>query len=141
MVPAERGGAARAQVIASVTAKTLRAEIKKHVDPSAHLNTDDLNIYRGIGDKWPGGHSFVRHSLNEFSRGNVHTNTAECFFSLIKRGMFGVFHAVSKKHLHRYISEFVFRWNTRKEDDGSRVVAAVRAAEGKRLMYKEPAVA
>ncbi len=81
----------------------------------------------------------MRHSLNESSRDNAHTNTAESFFALIKRGPYGTFHAVSKKHLHRYVSEFVFRWNTRGDDDGQRVIKAVRASEGKRLMYRKPA--
>ena len=66
------------------------------------------------------------------------TNTAESFFALIKRGIYGTFHAVSKRHLDRYVAEFAFRWNTRKDEDGERVAKAVRAAEGKRLMYRAP---
>jgi len=73
-----------------------------------------------------------------YVRGDIYTNTAESFFALIKRGVYGTFHAVSKKHLHRYISEFEFRWNHRKIDDGERTVAAIKSAEGKRLMYYEP---
>jgi transposase-like protein len=141
MVLVQRGGAASAMVIPNVTGKTLRREIEKGVERSAIINTDDYKGYRWLTYNWPGGHKTVNHSVNEFSRGDAYTNTAECFFSILKRGIFGVFHAVSKKHLHRYVSEFVFRWNTRKTDDGERLVAAVRASEGKRLMYKEPAVA
>lgn len=72
--------------------------------------------------------------------GDVTTNTAESFFALLKRGVYGAFHAVSKRHLHGDVSEFEFRWNHRRMDDGSRVVAAVRARKGKRLYYREPAV-
>ena len=64
--------------------------------------------------------------------------TAESFFALVKRGINGTFHAVSRKHLHRYMGEFGFRWNSRKVCDGDRVALAVQGAEGKRLMYREP---
>lgn len=80
----------------------------------------------------------MNHHLDEYVRGDIHTNTAESFFALLKRGMYGTFHAVSKRHLHRYVSEFQFRWNTRKVDDGKRVVAAIKGADRERLMYHEP---
>ena len=70
--------------------------------------------------------------------GTVHVNTAESFFALLKRGLIGTFHAVSRHHLHRYVNEFQFRWNHRKVDDGARTVAAIRGAEGKRLYYRDP---
>jgi hypothetical protein len=79
----------------------------------------------------------VNHTRREYARGDVHTNTIEGAFSLIKRGMYGTFHSVSKKHLHRYMSEFEFRYNTRKLDDGARVEAAIKRCEGKRLTYAE----
>ena len=66
------------------------------------------------------------------------TNTVEGFFSILKRGVYGTFHSVSKHHLHRYLSEFEFRYNTRKLDDGERTLAAIRRAEGKRLLYAAP---
>jgi transposase-like protein len=134
----ERNGNARARVIPNVTGKTLKAAINEHVEPEARINTDDFRSYRSLTYNWPGGHDVVKHSIGEYSRGSACTNTAESFFALLKRGVFGVFHAVSKKHLHRYVSEFEFRWNTRKDHDGERVAKAVRAAEGKRLMYREP---
>jgi hypothetical protein len=100
--------------------------------------TDQLPTYKRIGKKFPGGHYTVMHHLNEYVRGDVHTNTVESYFALLKRGLYGSFHAVSKKHLHRYISEFEFRWNTRKVDDGERIVLAIKGAEDKRLMYYQP---
>ena len=72
---------------------------------------------------------------HEYARGNVTTNTVEGFFALIKRGMYGTFHSVSKKHLHRYLAEFEFRYNTREMDDGERTLSAIRKSEGKRLRY------
>jgi ISXO2-like transposase domain len=68
----------------------------------------------------------------------THSNTVESAFSLLKRGIYGTFHNVSRKHLHRYVAEFDFRWNARKVDDCERLALAVRSAEGKRLRYKQP---
>jgi hypothetical protein len=68
----------------------------------------------------------------------VHTNTAESFFSLLKRGHYGIFHQLSKKHLHRYCTEFSFRWDRRRITDGERMVEAIKGIEGKRLYYEEP---
>lgn len=62
----------------------------------------------------------------------------ESFFSRLKRQLYGTHHAVSKRHLHRYVAEVAFKHNTRKLDDGQRVLAALRMAEGKRLMYEQP---
>jgi len=134
----ERKGKIRACVIPNVTGKTLRNKMRETIHDSARIMTDDLRQYRSIGREFAGGHKFVRHTFGEYVRGDIHTNTAESFFALLKRGIYGTFHAVSKKHLHRYISEFEFRWNTRKIDDGKRVVAAIKGADGKRLMYREP---
>ncbi len=141
MAMVQRDGEVRTRVIANVTAKTLKTAIDENVEETARLNTDDFISYRPIGRRWPGGHDVVRHSEREYANGDACTNTAESFFALLKRGVYGTFHAVSKRHLHRYVSEFEFRWNHRKMDDGSRVVAAVRAGEGKRLYYREPTVA
>jgi len=134
----KRGGDVRAKVVAKVTSKTIGKEIFDNVDLRSHLITDQLRLYRTIGRKFPGGHSEIRHDLGVYVHGDIHTNTIESYFALIKRGLYGTWHAVSKKHLHRYISEFEFRRNSRKMDDGKRVAAAIKGAEGKRLMYREP---
>src|SRR5229473_867458 len=79
------------------------------------------------------------HSKGEYAKPDgTHSNTVESAFSLLKRGIYGTFHNVSRKHLHRYVAEFDFRWNARKVDDGERLARAVRSAEGKRLRYREP---
>jgi hypothetical protein len=92
----------------------------------------------GVYPEFSNGHFRVNHFWNEYARGDIYTNTVESYFALLKRGPYGTFHAVSKKHLHRYVSEFEFRWNNRKLDDSKRVVAAIKGADGKRLMYREP---
>lgn len=133
----QRPGNVRARVIANVTAKTLKREMLKAIDPSARLNTDEYNAYRGIGKNFAGGHGTVMHSAEEYvNELGDHVNTAESFFALLKRGHYGTFHWFSRKHTHRYCDEFSFRWDRRRTSDGERMVAAIKGAQGKRLMYK-----
>jgi transposase-like protein len=134
----QRPGNVRARVITNITAKTLKREMLKAIDTSAHLCTDELKTYRNIGRLFAGGHGTVLHSAGEYVKGTDYTNTVECFFSLLKRKFYGTHHAVSKKHLHRYIAEAEFHWNTRLCNDGERIWAAITASEGKRLMYRWP---
>lgn len=134
----ERGGNIRRKVVANVTAQTLKTAIREQADEAARIITDENNAYTGIGAEFAGGHDTVCHGAGEYARGDVNTNTAESSFALVKRGLMGIYHAVSKKHLPRYLAEYDFRWNTRKMNDGERTVAAIQGAEGKRLMYKSP---
>src|SRR5439155_9459514 len=101
----ERNGTIRRRVVPNVTAKTLKAAILECVDRKAQIITDEMSSYEGIGSKFRGGHERVCHSSGEYVRGSVHTNTAESSFSLPKRGLVGIYHAVSKEHLHRYVNE------------------------------------
>jgi hypothetical protein len=98
--------------------------------------TDELSAYAGIGNEFVGGHEIVNHGRKEFVRGKASTNTAESYFALLKRGIHGAFHHVSKQHLSRYCNEFSFRWNHRKIDDGKRTAAAIKGSHGKRLFYR-----
>jgi len=134
----ERPGRIRVKVVPNVSKNNLRREIMNTVDTSARLCTDEFPTYRGIGREFKGGHGSVQHNIMEYVKGADHVNTCESFFALLKRGMYGTFHAVSKKHLHRYASEFEFRWATRKMGDGERIAATIRGGEGKRLMYRTP---
>ncbi len=134
----QRGGNARSMVVPNVTGETLKGAIREQVDPSAAIMTDEHASYRGLGRDFAGGHHTVSHKAKEYARGDVHVNTAESYFALLKRGIIGTFHSVSRKHLPRYSDEFQFRWNTRDLDDGARVVQAIRQSEGKRLRYSEP---
>jgi transposase-like protein len=132
----ERGGKVRATIIPDRTAPTLAPAITPVVKPSARIMTDEWIGYHGVKLGFA-SHETVNHSENEYARGDVTTNTVEGFFALLKRGMYGTFHSVTKRHLHRYISEFEFRYNNRKLDDGARTVAAIQAADGKRLTYSQ----
>lgn len=138
----QRDGEIRTRAIADVKPGSLKAaiyEMAEGVDPSATLNTDQHKMYRAIGRRFA-SHRVVNHPAREYFRHSDQAgiNTAECFFGLLKRGIHGAFHHVSKRHLQRYCDEFSFRWNHRKVTDHERTIAAIRGAEGKRLSYCAP---
>jgi transposase-like protein len=138
MVLVEKDGRARTKCVERVTGKELKGAIKKHCEPTSKIVTDEFPSYRGLDKDFSGGHSVVHHSSENYvNEEGEHTNTAESFFALLKRGHYGVFHSLSKQHLFRYCNEFAFRWNNRKVSDGERMVEAIKGTEGRRLMYKE----
>jgi len=132
----ERGGRIRTKTVERVSAKALKSAIRENVRKDARIMTDEFPSYRGLGREFTGGHETVNHGERQYVRGDVHVNSAESFFALLKRGVHGTFHHVSKQHLHRYCDEFGFRWDHRKATDGERTVEAIRGATGKRLMYQ-----
>jgi hypothetical protein len=100
--------------------------------------TDDFLAYNGIGCGFEGGHLLVNHSAGEYARDDgASTNTAESYFALLKRGIVGSFHSVSKQHLNRYCDEFSYRWSTREISDAARTVKALEKSKGKRLLYHD----
>lgn len=133
----ERGGRVRPMVLPNVTWPVVKDAIRSHVDQTSRILTDDHRVYQSVGKYFAGGHETVRHSVHEYARGDVHTNTIEGFFGLVRRSLDGIYHSVSKKHLHRYLGEFEFRYNNRKLSDGERAVLAIRQSDGKRLTHKE----
>ena len=133
----ERGGRVRAFPMPRITANNLMTSITAHVEPSARLMTDELNAYRSVARRTGREHQTVTHGRGEYVRGDVHVNTAEGFFSLLKRGINGVYHHVGRGHLERYCDEFSFRYDHRKVSDGKRAGLLVAGAEGKRLMYRD----
>ena len=134
----ERNGRARSWPIANITSEILQEAVRHNVHPSASIQTDQHGSYKGVGKYFAGGHETVNHAKFEYARGNGSTNEVESYFALLKRGITGSFHSVSKTHLHRYCDEFSFRWNERKVSDEVRTVKALGLIEGVRLMYKEP---
>jgi hypothetical protein len=133
----QRDGKIRYRMMERVTAAKLASVIAEHAELSCRLITDESPAYRVVGRKFAGGHETVKHAAYEYVRGDVHSNTVEGVFSLLKRGVMGSFHSVSRKHLPNYLGEFEFRWNTRHNNDGERVSKAIRAMEGKRIEYRE----
>jgi transposase-like protein len=132
----ERGGHARSFHVARVTSKTLRPIIVKTADRASHLMSDGARMYPAVGREFA-AHSAVDHSAGEYVRaGHHHSNTVENYFSILKRGVYGVYHHVSEAHLSRYLTEFDFRYNTRLVTDMERTEQAAEGIVGKRLTYR-----
>ena len=134
-------GKVRSVVVQRVTAETLRPILSDAIRKGSNLHTDEALVYYALEDKFP-KHRVVTHAKKEYARKDadgmlVTTNTAEGYFSILKRGVNGVYHHVSKHHLHRYLSEFDFRYNARDTTDGERAVLALLGVDGKRLMYRD----
>jgi transposase-like protein len=133
----QREGNAVSKPIERVDSANLKSAIREAVDQQSTIMTDEWKPYLGIGSEFMGGHLVVNHGIGEYVKGDISTNTAESYFALLKRGIHGTFHHVSKHHLKRYCDEFAFRWNHRKVNDGTRAEHAILGAEGKRLTYKK----
>lgn len=134
MTMVERNDKAKTAVIPNVRRKTLHDMAKPVVDKSAVIMTDAHVSYEGLEEHFA-AHKVVDHATT-YVRGVVHTNFAESYHSLLKRGGIGTFHNVSDKHLGRYLYEFDNRWNARAGSDGQNAQSTIQSAAGRRLMYK-----
>ena len=132
----QRDGPARATPTRKLSTAALASTVQRHVSMDAQLMTDEFKSYYGL-DRLYEGRESVKHSAREYVRGNVHTNTVESFFALLKRGIVGSYHHVSRKHLNRYCDEFAFRWSNRHVTDTERTTLALQQTPGRRLPYKK----
>jgi len=130
----ERGGKVRTEIIADRQKPILHDAIAKHVEDGAKVITDELTSYWGLEEKYI--HEVINHAY-EYVRENVHTNTMENFWSLLKRGLNGTYVAVEPFHLFRYIDEQAFRFNNRKNSDSGRFLKTMSQIVGKRLTFSE----
>ena len=134
----ERKGQVRSQHVPDVTSKTLRSILVEQVDQRSTLNTDDAGQYRHMHKDFA-RHEVVNHGIEEYVRGEAHTNTIESDFAILKRGIFGTFHHVSQQHLKRYLAEFDYRYNEREllgVSDEDRFAKSIPGIVGKRLTYR-----
>lgn len=134
----ERDGRVRSHHIPRVNGETLRPILEAHADKKSAFMTDTAGGYLHIGREFA-RHEMVDHGKDEYVRGDVHSNTVEGYFSILKRGLTGVYHSVSEAHLHRYLAEFDFRHSNRAKlgiDDVSRADIALLGVKGKRLTYR-----
>jgi transposase-like protein len=132
----QRGGMVYSKSMTTVSSKNIREVLKERVSNEAVLETDTFPAYNSVAKNFA-GHEVVDHGIGEYVRGIAHTNTAEGYFSQLKRSLSGTFHHVSEKHLDRYLAEFDYRYNSRKEKDGERTKEAIRRVAGKRLTYQD----
>jgi hypothetical protein len=134
----ERGGSVRSFHVENADKATVNVIVANNVARESRLHTDESRIY-GDALKHVAEHETVNHSAKEYVRGDVHTNSAEGYFSVFKRGMKGVYQHCREKHLHRYLAEFDFRHNHRVRlgvNDAMRAEAALHGVVGKRLTYR-----
>jgi len=129
----ERDGEVRAKVLNVASARVLAREIRTHVESGSTLYTDQLAAYTRVGREY--AHQVINHAQT-YVRGNVHTNSIENFWSLLKRGIKGTYVSVEPFHLFRYLDEQSFRFNARKGNDSERFLAAISTISGRRLTYQ-----
>ena len=130
----ERNGKLVAKKVCDTTIETLSKEIVNNIKLGATLYTDEYASYKSLQRIYD--HQFVKHSGNQYVQGRVHTNTIEGFWSILKRGIFGVYHFTSKKHLQLYVDEFVFRYNSRTSTEANRFNLLLTNLEN-RITYKQ----
>ncbi len=130
----ERGGNVVVKAFDRATADAVKDAVDTHVSPDAKLMTDDAGIYHvALNGR---NRKVVVHSAKQWVVGDVHTNGIENFWSVMKRGVYGIYHQISYKHLQAYCDEFTFRFNSRTLADGARFDIACSKIEGK-LTYKQ----
>lgn len=132
----ERNGKLIAKVVPYVNQITLQPLVKQYVLKDARIISDNFWGYRGLNKHFK-IHDVINHTLNEYVNGTIHTNTIEGFWSLMKRGIFGIYHFASPKHLQRYVDEFAYRYNSRKLPDAERFTLAVARCGNARITYPE----
>jgi transposase-like protein len=138
----EQGGNMKTRVVANVSQTNLGRVLRECINPESTLCTDEHKSYKHDGKKFKAHHTVV-HSKKEYILKtpdgiSAGVNHCESFFALLKRGVHGAWHSVSREHLQKYTNEFSFRWNTRKLSDGARFAVGLPQIEGKRLMYRRP---
>ena len=126
-------GKVSATVVSDTKSATLQGFVAEHAAPSAEVYHDDATAYRDL----PFTHAAVKHSINQYVDGKVHTNGIESFWAMLKRGHKGTYHKMSNKHLGRYVDEFVGRHNQRPFDTIAQMSIMFQGMEGKNLSYRQ----
>lgn len=129
----ERNGKIFAKPVINTKGETIQPIMRKVVQLGSVIFTDEWNGYKGLDRLY--AHRFVNHSQGEYI--NAHTNTVEGFWSLFKRGIIGIYHSVSHKHLEKYCDEFTYRYNTRESSQQERFNEAISKSKDNRLKYKD----
>lgn len=130
----ERDGKVYAVPVINTRKKHILPIVEDKVEKGGNIYTDEFNAYKSLKGDY--SHRFVKHSAGEYVNGSVHTNNIESFWALLKRGLVGIYHNVSDKHLDKYVNEFTFRFNNKDLSEGSRFDVLLANTNGKRLDYK-----
>lgn len=130
----ERNGNIVVYSVPNMQKAVITSIIRKHVEKGATMVTDEYPIYISLKNEY--NHQVIQHRLKEYVRGDIHTNTIEGFWGILKRGIIGIYHQVSIQHLQRYCDEFAARYNTRSIKDNERFELSIKNSEG-RLKYNE----
>jgi transposase-like protein len=132
----ERGGRTKATPVVETTKEELEFAIRTNVLPGSTIHTDEHKAYQGLGKFYT--HETIDHKAGEYLRDGITTNSIESVWAVMKRGLHGVYHHASEKHLHRYVDEFTFRLNEGdvKRHTLDRLDSFITKASGKRLTYK-----
>src|SRR5205823_2476195 len=137
----ERGGNVRSFPLERATLNNIKPIMQKHIDPSSHVVTDEFPVYYQMKEHFAEHHE-IKHKDKQYVRRKgdfkVTTNTVESFFALLKRSNYGIHHHMSRKYLGSYCAERDFVYNGRHLTDDERTAKAIKAAEGRRLMLKQP---
>jgi len=144
VAPVERGGNVRTFHVPVADKASVSKIVRENIARESKLHTDESPLYTAVGREFA-DHGTVKHTAHEYVRYEnddaIHTNSAEGYFSIFKRGMRGIYQHCKEKHLHRYLAEYDFRYNHRIAlgyNDGDRAALAVKNAAGKRLTYRGP---
>ena len=134
----ERGGRTIAMPIANTDSNTLHKTVHENVEVGSMLHTDEHGGYKGLGGIFY-GHEAINHGAGEYSRGDITTNSIESVWAVLKRGLHGVYHHASEKHLARYVDEFTFRLNDGnvKRHTLERLTSFIDSTVGRHITYKE----
>jgi len=130
----ERGGKLVAMHVGNSSRHSLLPPIYENISQEATLYTDELKVYNTLNRVYD--HQAVKHGSGEYVRGRISTNTIESFWAILKRGIYGIYHFTSRKHLHFYVDEFVFRYNTRKGTESERFNLLLNNIEN-RITYNQ----
>jgi hypothetical protein len=136
----ERGGSSRSFHTEGHSIGSIVPIVRENIRRESRLMTDRALHYRAVGKEFA-EHGSVEHAADEYVRGDIHSNTVENYYSIFKRGMKGIYQHCSEKHLHRYLSEFDFRYSNRVAlgiSDEIRAEKALQGITGKRLTYRRP---
>lgn len=125
----ERGGRLKASVVENTTTKVITPAVVESVDEKATVYTDEWHGYKGID------RIYVKYKEREFVSGKIYTNNIEGFWGILKREIIGIYYSTSKKHLQLYVDEFVFRYNTRHNDESTRFIALLKNIDKRRITY------